>query len=407
MNQHLKKFANSNDSIKIEQDGDKTIVKNPWNDPSVIFEFEKGQVLKPLRNITLPKELIAILHDDNKLEFIYGPLSEDDNERGREFEFNFSGEKFTCHFSHCSKAIEILAKSFTEGEMESASRYRNLRYLKDYLLGGDFFSEYFKNPIPISFFVEGNFSEIGSDFVEFSKHLNFYLRYFDRKSSQIHILKVADYEEDDFKIEPTLFDEFPQTVTAQKIDSTLLDIFEVAEETSSPRLKFIFYFQIIEYCSYYYLREDLKTNIFKILKNPGISNNPNRFSKVIIEEFKDHFKHRDDSAKLEKIILDYCGIDDIKNELSTNWEYFSKDIEFDGGLKIPKIIKDEDSVEKLVHEDLIKIKNNIERIRNVLVHLRESRENKVILPTSRNNYLLRPYLHIIHRLAENIAIHFD
>jgi hypothetical protein len=43
-------------------------------------------------------------------------------------------------------------------------------------------------------------------------------------------------------------------------------------------------------------------------------------------------------------------------------------------LKINKIISDEESIDKLVDSDVEKIKTNIEKIRNVLVHLRESRE---------------------------------
>ncbi|MEP0005498.1 MAG: hypothetical protein ABJ387_07660 [Balneola sp.] len=144
-----------------------------------------------------------------------------------------------------------------------------------------------------------------------------------------------------------------------------------------------------------------------MLRNPSISNDPNYYCKAIIEEFKDFFKNRDDKTKFEKTILAFCSIDDIKNELETNAVYFSEDIEFDGGLKIDKIINDKDSISHLVKSDFIKIKENIEKIRNVLVHLRESRENKVILPTPKNDQLIKPYLNIVRRLAENIAIHFE
>ena len=50
------------------------------------------------------------------------------------------------------------------------------------------------------------------------------------------------------------------------------------------------------------------------------------------------------------------------------------------------------------------IVDRVDRIRNVLVHIRESRENKVILPTVKNNRNLTPYLYLIRRLAEYIAI---
>ena len=51
--------------------------------------------------------------------------------------------------------------------------------------------------------------------------------------------------------------------------------------------------------------------------------------------------------------------------------------------------------------------NNITKIRNVIVHLRESRENTVILPTEKNNIYLLPYLYLLRRIAEKVAIQFE
>jgi hypothetical protein len=200
---------------------------------------------------------------------------------------------------------------------------------------------------------------------------------------------------------------FPSIINAKEIDSTLLEIFGVASETNNIRLKFIFYYQILEFASYYYLNDKLQNKLSSLLKKPDISSNATEYSKKVIEELKDHFSLRDDSLKLESTITDYCTIDDIKTEIECNHGYFCEDIEFDGGLSIPKIIKNQEGLKCLTDGDLIKVKKNIERIRNVLVHLRESRENKVILPTAHNDNLLIPYLYIIKRLAEKVAIQFD
>lgn len=53
------------------------------------------------------------------------------------------------------------------------------------------------------------------------------------------------------------------------------------------------------------------------------------------------------------------------------------------------------------------IRRNLETMRNVLVHARESRENVVIKPTSKNSELLRPYLYLIRRLAEVVIIKYE
>jgi len=180
----------------------------------------------------------------------------------------------------------------------------------------------------------------------------------------------------------------------------------VANTTENIRLKFIFYFQILEYASYYYLDSKIQKKILQTFKNPSIYDKPEDFSKSIIEELKDHFSQKDDSSKLEKTITENVSINDIKNEITANKEFFSQDLEFEGGLKINKILKDANSADNLKEDDLVLIKKNIEKIRNVLVHLRESRENKVILPSPANNNKLLPYLYILRRIAEKVAINF-
>jgi hypothetical protein len=101
------------------------------------------------------------------------------------------------------------------------------------------------------------------------------------------------------------------------------------------------------------------------------------------------------------------SIDDIALELKENEESLNKKIVFDGGLKISGLFKDISAVESGANGILNDILNNISKIRNVIVHLRESRENTVILPTDRNNELLLPYLYLLRRIAEKVAIQFE
>jgi hypothetical protein len=164
---------------------------------------------------------------------------------------------------------------------------------------------------------------------------------------------------------------------------------------------------VLEYCSYYYLNEGLQRKLNNLVKNPDIINNSNHYSKVLVEEFKNYFKANDDKQKLEKLVNDHVDYKDIENEIISNHEYFSKDLVFDGGFKISALINNEKEALN-PHKDILKsIIDRIDKIRNVLVHIRESRENKVILPTKRNNHLLIPYLFLTRRLAETIAIKYN
>ena len=74
-----------------------------------------------------------------------------------------------------------------------------------------------------------------------------------------------------------------EQIKAVNIDSTLLDTFMVANLTENIRLKFIFYFQILEYASYYHLDSKIQNRILQTFKNPSIYDRPEDFSKSLIE----------------------------------------------------------------------------------------------------------------------------
>lgn len=407
MNQNLVTILANNQGIEIKAPVGDYEILNAWNDKSLSFKFKKRQNLTSLRNILFPEQLVAIYHSEQKkIEFIYRAVKKDDKLNDRNFEFLYKGNNFKCSFGPISDSLTLLAKSFKERTADSSTDYRNFRFLRD-ILTRNFFKDYFKDYNILSFYIEGDFENIDFDFVNLSKSLNFYMGYFDRGTPKI-IIHAKNHEQEihNQACYFELFDTFPKHIKAINIDSTLLDTFMVANLTENIRLKFIFYFQILEYASYYYLDSKIQNRILQTFKNPSIYDRPEDFSKSLIEELKDHFSQKDDSIKLEKTITENVSIEDIKNEVSENKEFFSQDLEFEGGLKINKILKDINSVDSLKDDDLILIKKNIEKIRNVLVHLRESRENKVILPTAANNNKLLPYLYVLRRIAEKVSINF-
>lgn len=88
-------------------------------------------------------------------------------------------------------------------------------------------------------------------------------------------------------------------------------------------------------------------------------------------------------------------------------KYFTETLEFDGGLNIKPILKEGSDLDNPPRDIIDSIIKRVSNIRNALVHMRESRENKVILPSKKNNHLLLPYLYLIRRLSENVAIKYD
>ncbi|QQU04752.1 hypothetical protein [Myroides odoratus] len=409
----LNNLKKNNPNIEIKDLPSKkaTLIRNAWNDSTFAFLIPKDISVPPLSNIVLFEEFNSFYNKKTNLwEFIYTPEKKDNKILQRSFEFNYNGDVFFCYFAKSSNILNFFAKHFIMLKQETNTSYRNLRQFKDYFITDkpDYVKEYFKDRLPYSFYIKGNIDNI-TDKIKFAKTLNFYLTFYDRNSPTIQIFNDEKIENLSKTPCYTLIDTFPKSINSNAIDNTLLDILNVAHKTSDIRLEFIFYYQILEYCSYYFIEQEDDFNLRKILKQPDINYNADSYIKEILEVLNERFNvHKtSDKVRLDKTIKNYCRIKDIQLELEQNEALFSKDIEFDGGLKIKALFKDKSAIESNGQGVLDQAINNITKIRNVIVHLRESRENTVILPTERNNINLQPYLYLAKRIAEKIALQYN
>lgn len=405
----MEKLQERYPKIEIVKEDDKIHIQNLWGDNSFFLRFNEDIDLEFLNHYYFPTELMAMYSlESNLIEVFAFPISPDSDLIKRKFDFNFQGETFVCEWSKPTEEFVKIASAFRELKEESHTAYRNLRQFRDYYRIDelpDFMSKYFDDKEPFNFFIKGNLSKIKDEIIEFCKTLNFYMSYFDRETPNVQIFSTQ-FNKETFNLPCySLFDTFPSSINATDIDDILLDIITVANKASDPRLRFIFYFQILEYASYYFLKSDIKDKLNNILKRPDVSFKSEDYTKTIIEEFKNHFNKNDDKTKLDMLINEHIKLPDLKLELENNVDYFSKTIEFDGGFTIEPIMKDSITGIEQLPDNIIKtIKENIVNIRNSLVHLREYRENKVIIPTDKNDNLLIPYIYLIRRIAEKIVI---
>ena len=398
------KFKVEQLNVNLEEKDGFLFFNNCWNDASCIFKFKNDPLddISFLKNLSFPEELSAIYHKDEQLyEFIFAPLS---NDFSRKFNYIYEGKSFELFYSTPTSIFKKLATNFQLGDTEDISdrafalmRYSHY-YKKDCLKQGLF---------PINFFIKGNFNEMKySEHIDFFKQVNFLMSYYDRKSPYIIINNSLDADPSKVKTpcKMNTYD-FPTMLNSKKYDSTLIDLLEAARSATSIRLKYIFYFQVIEYCSYYYIENELKRRVENIIRTPDILNS-NSYSQSIIELFSDYLKNKPDSQRMNKLLCDFCEYDDIKDEILTNEDFFTEDTIFEGGLKIKKIFNKKEDINNPPNGIIELIRKNIDTIRNVLVHSRESRENTLIVPTQTNNVRLMPYLYLLRRIAEVIVIKY-
>lgn len=409
----LQEFIKNNPYSKVEEETKHIKISKAWDDDTFIILLDKNDDLKLFDKVKLIDYLVAIYHlEEGKLEFIYAPVDPENEMLKRNFVFNYKANSYDCYFAESSKVLELIGKGFQQTKQASKTNYRELRMFNDFYTideQPEFIKDFFENAKPFSFFVQGDFSTIQTDFTYFLRLLNFYMEYFDRGCPKIIIHRKETIIED--YIIPCLTgngEDFPNSINAHNIDLTVLETIDVANKTDDIRLQFIFYYQVLEYCTYYFLDNSIKKELNHILKKPDINSCSKEYSKSILDKLQDHFyKNKDDSVKMEKTITEFISICDIKLELEKNCEFFCQDIEFEGGLVVKKLFNRVEDIEGLNENLLTTIRKNIERIRNVLVHLREQRENKIISPTPDNDIKLTPYLFIIKRIAEKLAIQFE
>lgn len=402
----IENFVSNNDCVKAENHEGRLIVNNCWNDSSFRFEFSDTEVLDFLEMIVLPQELFAIYHKDkNMYEFIFLPLQK---KYEREFEYIYCDKKFRLYYGKPTQVFENLTNHFVINETADEINERAYGFLRYYQY---YTSQNTDNPeplIPTNFFIEGDFVNLPYEkHFEFFRHVNFMLSYYDRKSPNILIYNDSKDSISDIKIPcKSNTESFPKTINSNNYDTTLLELMEAAKGSGSYRLKYIFYFQVLEYCSYYYIENNLRRKITNIIKSPDILNSE-KYSRKIIEIYSDYFKSNKDDKRMERLLLDLCPYEDIKDELKTNSKFFIDDLCFDGGFYVKGLFKDENEIDSPPQTIIQTIRKNIDSIRNVLVHARESRENSEIKATQKNIQLLTPYLFLLRRIAETVIIKYE
>ena len=397
-------FIENNKYIDIQSVNNKLTANNCWGKRSFSFVFPSKQRMAFLKDIVLHKELFALYHKDKEMfEFIFTPTLE---KYTLSFEYYYDSKHYQLFYDKPTKEFTELMKFFDFHQEEE---------IDDCTMGLLRYDMYYKSPVlgkklyPTNFFIKGDFNNQSySDILVFFKHVNFILSFYNRESPNIIINDNSDTPIGDINLPCKSCNEsFPAIINTRKFDTTLLELMDAAKNTNNIRLKFIFYFQVLEYCSYYYIENDLKRKITNITKSPDILNSE-KYSQNIIEIYSEYFKQNKDEKRMDRLISDLCTFDDIKNELLVNNKYFIDGICFEGGLKVKGIFNNIQEIENTPPKDILStIRRNLETIRNVLVHARESRENVVIKPTPKNSELLRPYLYLIRRIAETVIIKYE
>ena len=412
---YLSDFQRNNPQCKFSIDENKFIIEQAWlvDDVRFVFDPKEVELLRDINNIAFRPRFDAIFHVDlNEVEFLYTYLKPDEEPArsyiDRCFTFNLLGDTLECCFKEPSSRLFELAKRIrwlpsTPSIGGTVARqfpaFRDAQRLESL---PERAKQYFAERVPRSFFVKTQKPLLDCDWELLSRHINFHMRYYDRRTPVIEVRcenepkKVEAFSERRF-----LADSFPTAMAAHEIDDFILQLMETAA-TASPRFAFIYYYQVIEYAGFYFVDEKSKKQIRQFLTDPAMVMCPEDKVSELLTVLSD--LQRSDDVRISRVIEDYCDPSIVWREIENDRVFFSSPVEFEGGYQLSALIAGDTSVDTWQTMWMPKTIQQLTKIRNCLVHGRERRQSQVILPTRTNTKLVERYVPVIRRIAEQIAL---
>ena len=409
---YLSDFVENNPHAKITSNKTSLTVQKPWgaDDVSLKFPIKDHQFLKVLNGLTINPRFDAIIHNDsNTIEVFAGYFQKDERFNpilDRQFTFHFDGVACDCTFAeptkHClelAKRSEHTPRNYMQATATQLDMYKDAQNLENLPEAA---SQYFETRVARNFFVKLNkpVAEVCLD--QLMRHLNFMMDYYDRRTPEVHIRtddsgnQMADKTSIRF-----VEDEFPKELVVTPKDEIVLQLLEVARH-SPPRHGFVYYYQVLEYVGHYYVDDKIKKELRLILRDPTIVNCDDRKLGEMFSLLTE--RHRDDKQKMAQMIKECVNSKLIWNEIANDMEFFAKPHEFDGGFTLDAIVSQNQTYESWETKGMQTLFEQLRGVRNCLVHAREKRENKVVLPTTSNNARIRHLIPVISRIASQIAI---
>ncbi|MXZ45857.1 MAG: hypothetical protein F4Z08_02490 [Chloroflexi bacterium] len=394
LREKLRPFLVRNPEADIESRGERTAIVGPWGEDALELTVngDDDELLNALNSVRMPPRFTALWHvETNELEVIYTalPLGDEDLVE-RVFEFRFRGSSYSCSFGGSSDYLRKIAHA-SRPVGQSLTGHRNLQsiYLYEHSLETHPDSAIAKEGGPISFWVRGIEEYDDAELVDLARNLNFHMRYFDRETPRIVIHEEPSRPHSPEPVERYPSGEFPQIISATDIDQHLLSLWESAS-SGDTFLRFIHYYQILEYAAFYYIRDDVMQTIQRVLVAPDTPSRPQAAARQILEAMV--AERTQDEAKIREVIARFVDPKELWRELDASREAFANEVTLDGGFVLPAVLGSPSDPEHFENTWQQSFPQALQRIRNGLVHARESRQSTMIAPTRGNHDRLFPWL---------------
>jgi hypothetical protein len=402
-------FLQRNPVATVTTRGNEVHVEKPWGDStlSLVARQDDEDLFDALNNVLLPPRFTAIWHKDTKdLEIIWTALPVGQELKARSFSFRLDSSEFKCRFAESSKRLLSIAKCFRPISPATNTNHRNLDSFR-------LFQMLAKDPkrkavveewTPKSFWV-GPVDWDENLVIEITRHLNFFMFYFDRQTPRILVHDDATAGASLATALRFPFADFPNEIRGRTVDRNLLSLWESALEASDTYRRFLYYYQILEYGAFYYLDDKSLKQVKRILASPQCTMAIDDCARQVMDLMIEN--KMSDEAKIVAIINQMVDPKEIWKELEPYKDYFSVDLVFDGGFSLPALVKADWEEGDFLAAWTPKFPDALRKIRNALVHAREMRMVNVISPTKANYDRLRPWIAPLSLAAMQVMLYRD
>lgn len=394
LQERLQRFLDRNPGSELKERGKSMVVAAPWGDPTLTLRIDESaeDLIAALNAVYLPPRLTAIWHLDTcELEIIFTALPLRPALRERSFEFQLGGRTYGCQFAPSTPRLMAIAVASRPVGPPSETDHRNLQsyFLYHHHVKEHPDSELAKEGGPTSFLIRGlDYDE--NLVIQLVRELNFFMAYADPKTPRILVHRSQSSGAPSHKDPLTAPEVFPALLRGRHVDPYLLGLWESSVNAADPFRRFIYLFQILEYCAFYHVQEEILRVIRRAIQAPDA---PARVGEIAREVLDAVVEDRVQEA--QKLVggLDRC-VDPARlwSMIEPNAKHFAQDLRFDGGFVLPALISDRWSLEDFRRAWSPKFADSLRKIRNALVHARESRQVGVIAPTQENYDKLAPWL---------------
>jgi len=403
----LQTFLSSNPEASVGTGRHEHSVNRPWGDEAIEIplKIDDTELLEALNTVRLPPRFTAIWHQDtNEFEVIFIPLTKGDLLLKRSFEFRYRGDSYSCSFGPSSSRLRAIARKARPSGQVSGTSFRNLQPFNrfEHLLEEHPEAEYVKNRIPTSFWIRGIESYDDDRVGDLVRNLNFHMSYFDRYTPTIvvHEETIESLKGDDEHQHGT--GSFPETLSAKDIDQHLLILWASAEE-GDVFLRFIHYYQILEYAGFYHIQDKIRHDVERAIAAPDAVSRPEKVAQQLLDAIS--ADNRRDTEKINAMIAEYVDPREIWDTLSGSVAAFSADVELDGGFVLPALVTASASYEEFAGNWNKSFLPALHQVRNAIVHARESRQSTSIAPTIANHARLSPWLLPLSATAARVMLY--